>query len=79
MIAVSLILYWRIKEDCVMTLNKDTLQIIRCSEVEDLKILKNNYIELQTSDPEYIILRRYTEVQLKRRLRQTTTNMEENC
>jgi hypothetical protein len=62
-----------------MTLNKDTLQIIRCSEVEDLKILKNNYIELQTSDPEYIILRRYTEVQLKRRLRQTTTNMEENC
>lgn len=62
-----------------MALNRDTLQIIRCSEVEDLEILKNNYEELQANDPEYIILRRFTEVQLKRRLRLTQHSMEENC
>ena len=62
-----------------MALNRDTLQIIRCSEVEDLHILKDNYLGLEVNGPEYVILRRFTEVQLKRRLRLTQQNMEENC
>lgn len=61
-----------------MALNRDTLQIIRCSDVEDLKILKDNYAELQACGGEFVILKRFTEVQLKRRLRLPKQYMEEN-
>ena len=61
-----------------MMINKEVVGIIKHSTYEDLKILRENYLELQEKDKSYSVLRRYTEAEIKRINKSATGNKFHN-